>query len=114
MSECLFCSIAKGEIPSDFVYQDEDIVAFKDINPQAPVHLLVIPRRHITSVLDTSDEDIALLGRLQSTAVKLAKEFDLDTNGFRLVINCLKDGGQAVFHLHLHLLGGRAMNWPPG
>ena len=114
MPDCLFCKIASGNIPTDFVYEDEEIVAFHDINPQAPVHLLVIPREHIATLLDTSPEHAALLGRIQQTAIDLARSLNLDETGFRLVTNCLEGGGQAVFHLHLHLLGGRQMNWPPG
>lgn len=114
MSECLFCKIAGGEIPSDLIYQDEEMVAFHDINPQAPVHVLVIPRRHIATLLDATPKDSALLGRLQTTAIELARSLGLSDDGFRLVTNCLDGGGQAVYHLHLHLLGGRQMNWPPG
>ena len=114
MTDCLFCKIADGDIPADILYQDDSVVAFRDINAQAPVHILVIPRQHIATLVDTTEEHIELLGKLQHTAISLARQLDLDENGFRLVTNCLEDGGQAVYHLHLHLLGGRAMNWPPG
>jgi histidine triad (HIT) family protein len=114
MTECLFCKIAHGEIPAEFVYQDDEIVAFHDINPQAPIHVLFIPRAHIATLLDTSESHSELLGGLQSKAIDLARELGLDESGFRLVTNCLEGGGQAVYHLHLHLLGGRQMNWPPG
>ncbi len=114
MSDCLFCQIAAGEIPAELEYEDDEIVAFRDINPQAPVHLLVIPRRHVATLLDTGDGDEQLLGRLQRVAVELARRQGLDRDGFRLVTNCLEGAGQSVFHIHLHLLGGRTMGWPPG
>jgi histidine triad (HIT) family protein len=114
MSECLFCKIARGDIPADILYETEDLLAFRDIDPQAPVHVLVIPRAHISSLLDTSDEHVDLLGKLQRAAVDLARQLDLGERGFRLVTNCLEEGGQAVGHLHTHLLGGRVMSWPPG
>lgn len=114
MNDCLFCKIISGELPSDIVYQDEDVLAFRDIEPQAPVHLLVIPKQHIATLLDVGEDNFELLGKLQSTAIGLARELGLKDGGFRLVTNCLEDGGQAVYHLHLHLLGGRAMSWPPG
>lgn len=112
--DCLFCKIAAGEITADIVYQDDDVLAFRDINPQAPVHLLVIPRRHIATPNDAVDGDAGLLGRLYLTGRRLAAEEGIDTDGYRLVMNCNRDGGQSVFHIHLHLLGGRAMQWPPG
>ena len=111
---CLFCEIAAGDRPARVVYSDDQIVAFHDINPQAPVHVLIIPREHIATLLDTSPEHSALLGHMQETAIRLARSLELEASGFRLVTNCLEGGGQAVFHLHLHLLGGRQMNWPPG
>lgn len=114
MSDCLFCKIAAGEIPAQLAYEDDEIVAFHDVNPQAPVHLLVIPRRHVATLLDTGDDDAGLLGRLQLVGIELARRAGLDERGFRLVTNCLEDGGQSVFHIHLHVLGGRAMRWPPG
>lgn len=114
MTDCLFCKIASREIPSDLIFDDDEIVAFHDINPQAPVHVLIIPREHIATLLEVSPDHSALLGRMQQTAIALARSLNLDTSGFRLVTNCLEGGGQAVFHLHLHLLGGRPMTWPPG
>lgn len=114
MSDCLFCKIASGEIPTDLIFENEEIVAFRDINPQAPVHVLIIPREHIPTLLDTSADHSELLGRMQLAAIELARSLNLDQSGFRLVTNCLEGGGQAVFHLHLHLLGGRQMAWPPG
>lgn len=114
MSDCLFCQIVAGEIPARIEYEDDQVVAFHDVNPQAPVHLLVIPRRHIATLLDTTDEDAALLGALQRVGVEVARRLGLDERGFRLVTNCLEDAGQSVFHIHLHVLGGRSMRWPPG
>ncbi len=114
MADCLFCKIATGEIPADVVYQDENVVAFRDIQPQAPTHILIIPRRHIASLLETRDEDVELLGRLQATAISLARAEGLDQGGFRLVVNTLAGAGQSVFHIHVHLLGGRKLGWPPG
>lgn len=111
--DCLFCKIANGEIPARMVYEDTDCVAFSDLHPQAPTHLLIVPRRHIASLAHISDEDEALLGHLVRTASSLAKTQGL-AQGFRVVMNTGVDGGQTVQHLHLHLLGGRAMHWPPG
>lgn len=113
-SDCIFCKIAAGEIPAKLVHEDDEIVAFHDVQPQAPTHILVIPRRHIGTLLDTSDGDAELLGRLQRAAVEIARRQGLDRDGFRLVTNCLEGAGQSVFHLHVHLLGGRPMRWPPG
>jgi histidine triad (HIT) family protein len=114
MTECLFCKIAAGELPSEIVYQDDEILAFRDINPQAPVHILLIPHEHIPTLLETEPGHTELLGKLQRTAVALARQAGIAEEGFRLVTNCLEGAGQAVFHLHLHLLGGRALGWPPG
>jgi len=113
MSDCIFCKIVGGEIPSDIVHQDDDVVAFKDLNPQAPVHLLIIPRKHIASIDHAVDDDAALLGRLLVTARDLAAEHGI-AGGYRLVNNCGASAGQSVFHIHVHLLGGRPMDWPPG
>ncbi|MEZ5313499.1 MAG: histidine triad nucleotide-binding protein [Thermoanaerobaculia bacterium] len=112
--DCLFCRIAAGEIPSQRVFEDEEIVAFRDIAPQAPVHLLVIPRRHFANLLEAAAGDARLTGRLLEVAATLAREHGLADNGFRVVFNTLADGGQTVPHIHLHLLGGRALSWPPG
>ncbi len=111
---CLFCKIANGEIPADIVHEDETIVAFRDVAPQAPHHILVIPRKHIASVNEATEADAGLLGQLQLTASRLAKDLGVAEEGFRLVMNCNAHGGQTVFHLHLHLLAGRVMHWPPG
>lgn len=111
---CIFCKIADGEINSDIVFQDDDVVAFRDVNPQAPHHILIIPRRHIATLNDL-DEDATLLGgRLLYTASRVAKQFGIADDGYRLVMNCNDHGGQTVFHVHLHLLAGRPMRWPPG
>ena len=111
---CLFCKIAAGRIPSKIVYQDEDVVAFEDINPQAPYHILLIPRRHIASMADLTEEDGTLLARLFMVAAKLAHKLGFDESGYRFVTNVGPDAGQSVFHLHFHLLGGRKFAWPPG
>lgn len=114
MENCLFCKIAAGQIPSKIVYQDEDVVAFEDINPQAPHHVLVIPRRHIASMPDLTLEDGPVLARIFMTTAKLAYDMGIDESGYRLVTNVGPDAGQSVFHLHFHLLGGRRLGWPPG
>jgi histidine triad (HIT) family protein len=111
---CLFCGIVEGKVPSKAVYQDEAIYAFHDINPQAPTHVLLIPKRHITSLLDLGPGDDALLGSLVRTARDLARELGLGERGFRLVFNSGADAGYSIYHVHLHLLGGRALRWPPG
>ena len=112
--DCLFCKIAKGEIPSDFVYEDDSVVAFRDINPQAPLHVLVIPRQHVEKISQLEQNDTALVARMIAAANCIAAEQNIAENGYRLVLNCGADGGQEVYHIHLHLLGGRKMNWPPG
>ncbi len=114
MAEDLFCKIVAGEIPADKVYEDEDVVAFRDIRPQAPVHILIIPRKHIAMLADATEEDERLLGKLLLVASKLAKQEGIADSGFRVVVNNGPDSGQDVFHIHVHLLGGRKMGWPPG
>ena len=114
MSECIFCKIATGEIPSEKVYDDGVIVGFKDIQPQAPIHILVIPKKHIATSLEVTQDDHAMIGQLFQTANSLARERGVAERGFRTVINCNRDAGQTVFHIHLHLLAGRPMSWPPG
>ena len=111
---CLFCKIAAGEIPATLVYQDDTLVAFRDINPQAPLHVLVIPRRHVATLNDLGEGDDALVGSMQRAAAAIAKEHGYSERGFRTVMNCNADAGQTVFHIHLHLLGGRGLQWPPG
>jgi histidine triad (HIT) family protein len=111
---CLFCEIVAGRVPARIAYQDDTILAFHDINPQGPTHVLVVPRRHITSLLDLRPEDDTLVGSLVRRARDLAVERGLDEGGFRLVFNCGEDAGYSVYHIHLHLVGGRKMSWPPG
>lgn len=114
MFGCIFCQIAAREKFAKILYEDERCLAIQDLFPRAPVHLLVIPRKHITSLNDRLDGEEALLGHLLSVAARMAKEKGIDSTGFRTVINTNAEGGQTVFHLHLHVLGGRAMKWPPG
>lgn len=114
MKDCLFCRLVSREIPSTPVYEDEEILAFKDINPQAPIHLLVIPKKHVPSLSQTGPEDLGLLGKIHGVIQELAAEHGVATSGFRVVVNTGDDGGQTVGHLHFHLLGGRALKWPPG
>ncbi|MFN2370262.1 MAG: histidine triad nucleotide-binding protein [Candidatus Krumholzibacteriia bacterium] len=114
MGSCLFCGIAAGEIPSTQVYADDEFLAFRDIDPKAPVHVLVIPRRHVAAVRDLGAEDQDLAGRLLLVAARVAAAEGLAERGYRLVVNCGDEGGQTVPHLHLHLLGGRPLRWPPG
>ena len=114
MENCLFCKIASGEIPSNIIYQDENVVAFVDINPQAPKHILLIPRKHIASMTDLTLDDGRILAQLFITAQKLAHEMSIDESGYRLVSNVGPDAGQMVYHLHFHMLGGRKFGWPPG
>lgn len=114
MSDCLFCKIAAGEIPTKTVYENDHIVAFEDIAPQAPTHCLIIPREHISTLNDLSPEHANLVGHMTLAAQHIAKERGLSEKGYRLVMNCNEHGGQTVFHIHLHLLGGRALAWPPG
>jgi histidine triad (HIT) family protein len=111
---CVFCKLAKGEINSDIIYEDDEVIAFRDIHPQAPHHILVIPRRHIATLNDASPEDANLMGKLTLTAQQVAKELGVAEDGYRLVMNCNGHGGQTVFHIHLHLLAGRSLHWPPG
>lgn len=112
--DCLFCKIAKREIPSKIIYEDELSLAFEDINPQAPVHTLIIPKKHISKLLELKTEDHSLIGHLFQVANKIASEKGIAERGFRVVANCNPESGQTIYHIHLHLLGGRAMHWPPG
>ena len=114
MGDTLFGKIIRREIPADIVYEDDDVLAFRDINPQAPLHVLFIPKKAIATLNDAADADAALLGKLVMSAVAYAKAQGLAEDGYRCVMNCNRNGGQTVFHVHLHLLGGRAMTWPPG
>lgn len=108
-TDCLFCKIANGDIPAETVYEDELVIAFRDINPQAPVHMLVVPRKHISTLNELESDDKSLVGHMVVTAQQLAKDNGIDEAGFRLVMNCNAEGGQTVFHIHLHLLGGRQL-----
>jgi histidine triad (HIT) family protein len=114
MDDCIFCKIDKGEIPSKKIYEDDEFLAFHDITPQAPVHFLIIPKRHIRNIMEAESADAGLLGRLLLKAQELAQEQGCAEKGARFVINCKSDGGQTVDHLHCHVLGGRPLLWPPG
>ena len=111
---CLFCRIVAGEIPASKVYEDDEVLAFNDINPQAPLHVLVIPKRHISTTNDLSPEDDALIGTVVRRAAAIAREKGYADRGYRSVLNCNAEAGQTVFHIHLHLLAGRGLGWPPG
>lgn len=111
--DCLFCKIINKEIPADIIYEDEHVIAFNDISPQAPTHALIIPRKHIATLNDIQAEDEALVGHMVKTAATIAKQLGFDENGYRTVFNCNPHGGQTVYHIHLHLLGGKPMGWPP-
>ena len=114
MPDCLFCKIIAGEISGSLVYTDERMVAFKDINPQAPLHLLIVPKQHIATLNDLSPADDGLVGSMFRRAAAIAKEHGYDQRGYRTVFNCNREAGQTVFHIHLHLLAGRGLGWPPG
>ncbi|MDR2028076.1 MAG: histidine triad nucleotide-binding protein [Treponema sp.] len=114
MSDCIFCKIAAGEIPGKKIYEDDEMLAFHDVSPQAPVHFLLIPKRHIRNIMELESQDIALAGRLLFKAQALAADLGCTDKGARFVINCKSDGGQTVDHLHIHVLGGRSLGWPPG
>lgn len=112
--DCLFCKIIAQSIPADIVWQDDRVIAFRDINPQAPTHILVIPRKHIATVNDIAPGDHELIGHMVSTARQLAVQEGFSEDGYRLAMNCNEQGGQTVYHIHLHLMGGRQFTWPPG
>ena len=112
--DCLFCKIVNGDIPAEIIYQDKDIIGFKDVNPQAPTHVLFIPKKHIATVNDLTVKNAELIGKLFLAAKKMATESSFAEAGYRLVMNCNKGAGQTVFHLHLHMLAGRDLHWPPG
>jgi len=114
MLDCLFCKIIERKIPSHITYEDEKVVAFKDVNPQAPIHQLIVPRKHIATINDINANDKEILGHMVLVAQKIAKQEQINDSGYRLIFNCNNDGGQMVYHLHLHMLGGRSMTWPPG
>jgi histidine triad (HIT) family protein len=111
---CLFCKIVAGEIPAKRVHEDDELLAFEDIKPEAPVHVLIIPKRHIPTLTDVEPADDALVGAMMRRAARIAVEKGISESGYRTVMNCNSHAGQTVFHIHLHLLGGRRMNWPPG
>ena len=114
MADCLFCKIVEGKIPSKKVYEDEEVVAFDDIQPQAPIHVLVIPKKHVATLNDLSPEDDAVTGKLLRVAARIAKERGIAERGWRATVNVNRDAHQLVFHVHVHLMGGRAFTWPPG
>ena len=114
MNECLFCKMVSGVIPCDKVHENQNVLALRDIDPKAPTHILIIPKKHITTLNEINENDQDLLGELLLTAKKIAKDEGIDRSGYRTVFNCNSDGGQTVFHIHMHLLGGRPMSWPPG
>jgi histidine triad (HIT) family protein len=114
MADCLFCKIIAGEIPSTKVYEDDYVLAFRDIEPQAPQHIIIIPKAHIASANEITAENSSLIGKIFEVASKIAKELGFSENGYRIVNNCGEDGGQTVGHIHFHLLGGRNLQWPPG
>ena len=113
-SDCLFCKILAGDIPADIIYESDTVLAFRDINPQAPTHVLIIPRKHIATINEISDDDQSLVGSLYTAAREIAAAEGLADDGYRAVMNCNEGAGQTVFHIHLHLLGGRGFGWPPG
>ncbi len=112
--DCIFCSIAEGKIPAETIYKDDEIIVFKDLNPQAPIHLLAIPKAHIASNNEINSDNSALIGRIFEVIAKLAKELGFDEDGYRIVNNCGDHGGQTVGHIHYHVLAGRNLQWPPG
>ncbi|MFN3478760.1 MAG: histidine triad nucleotide-binding protein [Thermodesulfovibrionales bacterium] len=114
MNDCIFCKIVEKKIPSRVIYEDDISMAFEDINPQAPVHVLIIPKKHIPTLLDIKEEDSGLIAHLIKIANYISKEKGISERGFRLVTNCNPESGQTVYHIHIHLLGGRRMHWPPG
>lgn len=114
MDDCLFCKMVGGEVAPEVVYEDDQVLAFRDINPQAPVHVLIVPKRHISTLNDLQAEDAALIGNLSLAAARIARQEGIDQAGYRTLINTNREGGQVVFHIHMHLMGGRRMRWPPG
>ena len=114
MSDCIFCKIVEKKIPAKVVYEDDFTLAFEDINPQAPVHFLIIPKKHISTIVDIKDADRELIGRISQVAAKIAADKGIAERGFRMVANCNPESGQTVYHIHFHVLGGRQMQWPPG
>jgi len=109
MSDCIFCKIANKEIPTEMVYEDEYVAAFKDLNPQTPIHVLIIPKKHVETVVDLTEEDELVVGKMFTAARKIAKKYDIEEKGFRLIVNCKEDAGQEVMHLHMHFLAGQKL-----
>jgi len=114
MADCLFCKIVNKEVDTDFVYEDDKVIVFEDIKPQAPVHLLIVPKTHTENLLALEDKDFDIIAHIHKVAVKMAKKYDIAEDGFRLVNNNQEKAGQSIFHIHYHLLGGRELQWPPG
>jgi histidine triad (HIT) family protein len=114
MSDCIFCKIVSGEIPATVIHETDDVLAFRDLGPQAPTHVLVIPKRHISTINDLQDADAELIGKMYLAAKQVAADEGISESGYRTVMNCNEGAGQSVFHIHLHVLGGRPMTWPPG
>lgn len=114
MENCIFCSIIEGKIPSKKIFEDEHILAFNDIKPEAPVHIIIIPKKHISSINEIEYNDNELIGRIYNVAKKIACDLGINESGYRIVTNCGQDAGQSVSHIHFHLLGGRSLSWPPG
>ena len=113
-NDCLFCKIVEKKIPADIVYESEDIIAFKDIEPKAPIHCLIIPKKHISTINDIDGSNSNIIGLMYEAAAQLARTLNVDKDGYRVVMNCNSNGGQTVYHIHLHFLAGRQLNWPPG
>ena len=113
-NDCLFCKIVEKKIPADIVYESEDIIAFKDIEPKAPIHCLIIPKKHISTINDIDESNSNIIGLMYEAVAQLAKSFNVDKDGYRVVMNCNSNGGQTVYHIHLHFLAGRQLSWPPG
>ena len=113
-NDCLFCKIVEKKIPADIVYESEDIIAFKDIEPKAPIHCLIIPKKHISTINDIDESNSNIIGLMYETAAQLARTLNVDKDGYRVVMNCNSNGGQTVYHIHLHFLAGRRFSWPPG
>lgn len=114
MNDCLFCRIVEGKVKGDIIYQDKSVVAFRDLGPKAPVHILIVPRKHLATLLDVGEEDKGLIGDILYVASQLARDQGIAEGGFRVVVNCGPGAGQSVYHIHFHLLGGRTFSWPPG
>lgn len=113
-TDCVFCKIVAGEIKADVVHENERVVAFRDVNPQAPTHVLIIPRKHVATINELGDSDVSDVGAMYLAAGAVARREGIDRSGYRVVMNCMEGAGQSVFHIHLHLLGGRPLKWPPG